>query len=450
MVPTQPSDTPHAQRLDGWKQIAAYVNRGVRTAQRWERELGMPVHRLNTGGAEVVYALPEELDAWLHRQSRTTLAAAAADETAESNGGSGDGTATGAVVPSPASRSTRVRVLVGLAVVVAAFFAYRIAAPRGPNPVRIEGGGSTLTAFGAQGEVAWTCGFDAPLSETQNRAAWEALTHLADLDGDGINEVVFARTDHADPTVYVLDDGKKRVRHRIGRSVRFGGVPFGPPWHARGVFMAPDGRSFAVASHVTDEFAAVIQEMDVDGHVRGEYWSNGYVSWFSRTTTAGRPVTFVGAINHEPGGASLAIFDGPLRGSAPAVADKYRCSDCPEGRPGVFLIFPRSRLQASEGIGTNMLAVGEMVPHEYSVRLEIGPPPPPGEPTASAYYTIDRKGRVLKTYLGPDALPRHAALVSSGRTTPATLFREEDLWPVRRWNGRGFDVITGPEPRAVR
>ena len=58
-------------RLDGWKEIAAYVGRGVRTAQRWEQELGMPVRRLDTGGAETVYAFKEELDAWLLRQSRS-------------------------------------------------------------------------------------------------------------------------------------------------------------------------------------------------------------------------------------------------------------------------------------------------------------------------------------------------------------------------------------------
>jgi len=32
-------------RLSGWKAIAAHVNRGVRTVQRREREVGPPVHR---------------------------------------------------------------------------------------------------------------------------------------------------------------------------------------------------------------------------------------------------------------------------------------------------------------------------------------------------------------------------------------------------------------------
>lgn len=54
-----------SDQLSGWKEIAAYVGKGTRTAQRWEK-LGMPVHRVaNLDG--VVYAFRSEIDAW--RQS---------------------------------------------------------------------------------------------------------------------------------------------------------------------------------------------------------------------------------------------------------------------------------------------------------------------------------------------------------------------------------------------
>src|SRR3954470_13862731 len=51
-------------RLDSWKEIAAYLRRGSRTVQRWEREEGLPVHRLQHGKLGSVYAYPAELDAW--------------------------------------------------------------------------------------------------------------------------------------------------------------------------------------------------------------------------------------------------------------------------------------------------------------------------------------------------------------------------------------------------
>ncbi|MDP9266701.1 MAG: hypothetical protein M3P27_00060 [Acidobacteriota bacterium] len=51
--------------LSSWKEIALYVGRSVRTVQRWEREIGLPVHRPNAKSEGVVVALPAELDAWV-------------------------------------------------------------------------------------------------------------------------------------------------------------------------------------------------------------------------------------------------------------------------------------------------------------------------------------------------------------------------------------------------
>src|SRR5262252_1170773 len=52
--------------LTSWKEIAAYVGKGVRTVQRWERDLGLPVLR-PTGGAykSTVMAHLDDLDSWL-------------------------------------------------------------------------------------------------------------------------------------------------------------------------------------------------------------------------------------------------------------------------------------------------------------------------------------------------------------------------------------------------
>ena len=52
------------KRLDSWKEIAAFFGRDERTVNRWEKELGLPVHRL-PGTKGRVYAYSEELSAWL-------------------------------------------------------------------------------------------------------------------------------------------------------------------------------------------------------------------------------------------------------------------------------------------------------------------------------------------------------------------------------------------------
>lgn len=51
-------------RLDSWKEIAAYMRRDVTTVQRWEKREGMPVHRHQHDRMGSVYAYRNELDAW--------------------------------------------------------------------------------------------------------------------------------------------------------------------------------------------------------------------------------------------------------------------------------------------------------------------------------------------------------------------------------------------------
>ena len=60
------------QRLDSWKDIAAYLKRDVSTVQRWEKREGMPVHRHQHDKLGSVYAFTSELDAWA--RSRRTVA----------------------------------------------------------------------------------------------------------------------------------------------------------------------------------------------------------------------------------------------------------------------------------------------------------------------------------------------------------------------------------------
>lgn len=59
----QASEKP--QMLNSWKEIASFLDRGVRTVQRWERELNLPVHRIGKGKRSPVYASVRELKFWV-------------------------------------------------------------------------------------------------------------------------------------------------------------------------------------------------------------------------------------------------------------------------------------------------------------------------------------------------------------------------------------------------
>lgn len=53
--------------LNSWKEIAQYLGRGVRTVQRWEAELGLPVRRPRGTSRSAVVAVAYELDQWMSR-----------------------------------------------------------------------------------------------------------------------------------------------------------------------------------------------------------------------------------------------------------------------------------------------------------------------------------------------------------------------------------------------
>jgi hypothetical protein len=59
----------NADTLDSWKEIARYLNRNVRTVQRWEACESMPVHRHFHAKSGSVHAFRSELDAWRKQRS---------------------------------------------------------------------------------------------------------------------------------------------------------------------------------------------------------------------------------------------------------------------------------------------------------------------------------------------------------------------------------------------
>jgi TolB-like protein/Tfp pilus assembly protein PilF len=60
-----------ADRLDSWKEIAAYLRRDVRTVQRWEKKEGLPVHRHQHDKLGSIYAFRPELTEWFNSRQQS-------------------------------------------------------------------------------------------------------------------------------------------------------------------------------------------------------------------------------------------------------------------------------------------------------------------------------------------------------------------------------------------
>lgn len=77
--PATDGQKPEGVRLDGWKEIAAYLDRHVTTVRRWEKTEALPVHRHVHDKLGSVYAFREELDAWWRSRRADLEATSAAD-----------------------------------------------------------------------------------------------------------------------------------------------------------------------------------------------------------------------------------------------------------------------------------------------------------------------------------------------------------------------------------
>ncbi|MCJ7580024.1 MAG: hypothetical protein MUP98_05755 [Candidatus Aminicenantes bacterium] len=51
--------------LSSWKEISAYLDCETRTCHRWEKEYGLPIHRMSESSKARVFTTKEELDDWL-------------------------------------------------------------------------------------------------------------------------------------------------------------------------------------------------------------------------------------------------------------------------------------------------------------------------------------------------------------------------------------------------
>ncbi|HVT97655.1 MAG TPA: hypothetical protein VHE33_09120 [Acidobacteriaceae bacterium] len=63
--------------LTSWKEIAQYLNKGVRTVQRWEQDFGLPVRRPHGANKKAIIARTSDIDLWLATRCTTRISASA-------------------------------------------------------------------------------------------------------------------------------------------------------------------------------------------------------------------------------------------------------------------------------------------------------------------------------------------------------------------------------------
>ncbi|HEY1310392.1 MAG TPA: hypothetical protein VGF02_05520, partial [Pseudolabrys sp.] len=120
------------RRLGSWKEIAAFFDSDESTVRRWEKDRGLPVHRVPGGAGAKVFAYTDELARWLKRSTDEVIE----PEPVQPAIGAAAARAEAATTPGGAWRKWRVptAVLVALALAGTALLLF---APKGDHlPIR--------------------------------------------------------------------------------------------------------------------------------------------------------------------------------------------------------------------------------------------------------------------------------------------------------------------------
>ena len=298
---------PPNHELHSWKDIAAYLNVSVRTAQKWERERGLPVTRLPGSRSRVVLSLAD-LEKWV---ASTKPAEAATEAELEP--------LPAVAVTVPVRSRARIWWATGLAIVVlcaAAASAWFWMIPNVPAAFRFER--NKLIVQNEDGRELWRAVYPYDV------LGKHSMVWFGDLDGDGKVETLVAassggRVTESEPLICYSQTGQERWRAVPTRRVVSGaGQEFLPPFliNAFAVFGDSNNRRIALLSQHDMEYASQVAVLSAQGKLLREYWHSGGMTSVAVAKLGGRLSLIIGGIANGYHAADLVVLDPQTLGGA--------------------------------------------------------------------------------------------------------------------------------------
>lgn len=348
-----------ADRLTGWKEIADHLRRSVRSVQRWEHELKLPVHRVKTLNGHVVYASRRELDMWL--DSVAALPAVSADATSDSGEhaeyvDTDDATATAAPPSRPVAPEDRTGqrrraprwMTAGFALaVIAGTLAFRQwAVPVSTAETRFVFNGRTLEARDPSGDLVWAHPFEQDVEWIQLSSLRNDSVSMADVDlnGDGrVEHLVIARMqqdlvnagDVDDILLSFSDQGKVLWSLSGDRVLTCGGQAYAGPWRIKSVTVSGDaGRRRVWVSFVHHTWwPSFVMEVSPEGAQALRYVQAGWVQTLAEWRTPQGNVLVAGGVLNEWERGSVALIDTEGPASMLPASDAHFACDVADTVP---------------------------------------------------------------------------------------------------------------------
>ena len=405
-IPTRQQD---AVELTSWKNISTYLGVTIRTAQNWERDRQLPVHRL-PGKRSVVHAQSTDLDAWRRSQGIPS------------------------VTPSEPRRRPWVwLVVVCLGIAIAASIFLLVRPPVTPTGWQVSG--DTFIATGTGGRELWSYKFDGRLDESTMRSNGDYVSFV-DLDGDGTNEVLvsahFLSGQLSQPVVCFSNSGRELWRFTPGREVRTRNEVFVPLYHVafiKPMPRMPDGKRYLVISaHHRLYYPNQLAVLGSDGKLVREYWHSGHLSAiaFADLDRDGEPEVYLGGVSNGNRTATLVglkLHD--IEGASQESKLDYQLLGFRPAHEMVRVLFARSDLNQ---VVAPFNAVGSIASSDSSLELHLNEAL--GSGRALAHYRLDSTFAVADVSPGDYFPVEHDELFRQGRLNHK-YDRRRDIDPLR-------------------
>lgn len=329
------------EKLNSWKEIASYLDVSVRTAIRWEKQYGLPVHRIDDTVNARVFALKSDLDKW--QLSR-------------------------AIDSNKNRKIYRNRVILFIlisALVIIVFLFFSLFSKK-PNPVDFRIERSTLAALGEKGKVLWEYDFKienlGDNDNYHNNANYKRIEGYArqlpyiiiqDFDNNGLKEVLFGVKAQGEinegEIFYFSHNGKRKWSLELGKEFKLGDHTYHKTYALKGFFTGDidnnrDLEIFVIARH-RDEHPTQLLVLNHEGTKIGEYWNAGRLTdyEFADLNADGQEELLLVGVNNEYGKGALIVFDaGNIKGASPQKSSEYKFEQSNFGSEIYYLLFPRT------------------------------------------------------------------------------------------------------------
>lgn len=417
--------------ISSWKDIAKYLGLEVRTAQRWEKDLQLPVFRIKKYNKTFVFAYCDELDKWIEENATRELG----------------------IKRQFLKDKHLILGVVSVVLIALIIFFFSTVFPgwRHTIPSEFKIRGSDLLIYDENGKQIWSYNTRLDLDparyqhnkymQSSGKSAQHINVFFKDIDKDKNLNVIFAvqTIDNSNERVLCLDKkGNPMWSFAAGKGIQYGNQLISSDFDINRIRVEDvnnDGffEIIVVASHKI-YFPCRVSVLNNKGSVIGEYWNSGHLSCieFLDLDIDGTEEIILGGLNNNYQKPCLVVLDPRnIAGSSPQeMGTRYYSEELGPGTEKYYLLIPRNEVGKLLGIYEFIPAVDLYKNKRIQISTSL----------SRVFYEFDYRLKPTYIHLGDEFNFKFKNLEREGKisiplsTVKANILKSKILY----WNGKAW------------